>query len=43
MIFTNGVCHFLVSTSTHSGISDEKVGECFSEFLCLMEVSKIRF
>ena len=31
----------MVSTSTASGIFDEKFGP-FSEFLCLMEVSKIR-
>ena len=32
----------MVSLSTLSGIFDEKVGP-FLEFLCLMEVSKIRF
>ena len=40
--FRTGVCHHKVSTSTLSGIFDEKVGP-FSEFLCLMEVSKVRF
>ena len=33
----------MVSTSTLSGIFDEKVGGPFLEFLCLMEVFKIRF
>ena len=40
--FRTGVCHYKISTSTLSGIFDEKVGP-FSEFLCLMEVSKVRF
>ena len=42
MIFWTGVCHYKISISTLSGIFDEKVGP-FSEFLCLMEVSKVRF
>ena len=40
--FRTGVCHYKISISTLSGIFDEKVGP-FSEFLCLMEVSKVRF
>ena len=36
------MCHYQISISTLSGIFDEKVGP-FSEFLCLMEVSKVRF
>ena len=32
--FSHGVCHFIVSTSTLSGIFDEKVGPV-SEYLCL--------
>ena len=40
--FRTGMCLFMVSISILSGIFDEKVGP-FSEFLCLMEVSKIRF
>ena len=42
MIFSDGGVPHKVSKSTLSGIFDEKVGP-FSEFLCLMEVSKIRF
>ena len=34
------MCHYKISISTLSGIFDEKVGP-FSEFLCLMEVSKV--
>ena len=40
--FRTGVCHYKISISTLSGIFDEKVGP-FSEFLCLMEVSKVWF
>ena len=40
--FRTGVCHYKISISTLSGIFDKKVGP-FSEFLCLMEVSKVRF
>ena len=40
--FRTGVCHYKVSILTLSGILDEKVGP-FSEFLGLMEVSKVRF
>ena len=36
------MCHYKISISTLSGIFDEKVGP-FLEFLCLMEVSKVRF
>ena len=32
----------MVSTSTFSGIFDEEVGP-FSDFLCLMKVSRMRF
>ena len=43
IIFSDGgVGHYKISISTLSGIFDEKVG-LFSEFLCLMEVSKVRF
>ena len=42
MIFCTGMCHFMVSTRTLSRNFEEKVGP-FQEFLCLMEVSKIRF
>ena len=41
-IFARGVCHFMVSMSTLSGILDEKVGP-FSKVLCLMEVPKYNF
>ena len=40
--FRMGVFHYKVSISTLPRIFDEKVGP-FTEFLCLMEVSKIRF
>ena len=43
MIFLKGsVPLFGLYISTLSGIFDEKVGP-FSEFLCLMEVSRIQF
>ena len=42
MIFSDGVCHYKVAISNLSGIFDKKVGP-FPEFLCLMEVSKVRF
>ena len=40
--FRTGVCHYKISISNLSGIFDEKVGP-FSEVLCLMEISKVRF
>ena len=42
MIFSHGGVPLYGLFLTLPGIFDEKVGH-FSEFLCLMEVSKIRF
>ena len=42
MIFSHGGVPLYGFLLTLSGTFDEKVGP-FSEFLCLMEVSKIRF
>ena len=38
MTFCTRVCHFMISTSTLSGIFYDKVGP-FSGFLCQMEAS----